>query len=597
MKKNGITAATGEFQKFLIAYYQDGQKGELKQPLVYESDIQVQLVNDEGKNPLRCIWSGSKSVFIIEKAIPKLENEEETTEDSISPDSKLHFKEALGPMPLAVMKARQLISWYTMAHNPNMPQLVNASCPAVVLPPVWVRCDSSDPEGTCWLGAETIRTDSKVTGINFHSVTCKGPVIGKASFINLDELKKAHKGRHHSSTVTTKGYAQYDLFGSTVVESSIIESQSSVVVDFTWNNVENILQTPPLTSAATLNIRVGSGDQRSPVYHLFKELEFLIVLAEGLKTGETDWPEPLETKTAVELVRALIEDLKNKFDVYQKQPAKESEKIKSDAASVEGSIQTAFVTDRGDLDFAEQLWSRMRRSVASYRDVVDSLTLVIQALKFGDIQPWIHRGSSSSLSKLIQQSYHGNMDNFSLTGLAPIRMLLEVGLDKMRKDYINYFIGQELTTLNYLDYFLSSSVDVQEQVQRLKKLHHMLEIVVNCNAFLNLAHEHLFPLTQSCLQFYKKHPYSEEHVFHLQIRPSVISSFYQNEHPQTWRVEVSSGHGQKEVKTTWQLSGKAPVEHVGFDIPDIPFETTINGEDEEPAYFTTMISCSQVHFM
>lgn len=32
-------------------------------------------------------------------------------------------------------------------------------------------------------------------------------------------------------------------------------------------------------------------------------------------------------------------------------------------------------------------------------------------------------------------------------------------------------------------------------------------------------------------------------------------------------MEVSSGHGQKEVKTTWQLSGKAPVEHVGFDIP------------------------------
>lgn len=54
----------------------------------------------------------------------------------------------------------------------------------------------------------------------------------------------------------------------------------------------------------------------------------------------------------------------------------------------------------------------------------------------------IHHGSSSLLSKLIQQSYHGKMEAVSLTGIAPIQMLLEIGLDKMKKDYVNFFIGK-----------------------------------------------------------------------------------------------------------------------------------------------------------
>lgn len=56
----------------------------------------------------------------------------------------------------------------------------------------------------------------------------------------------------------------------------------------------------------------------------------------------------------------------------------------------------------------------------------------------------IHRDSSSSLSKLILQSYHQQIDHVSLTGVTPVHMLLEMGLDKMRKDYINYLIGNPL---------------------------------------------------------------------------------------------------------------------------------------------------------
>ncbi|KAJ8417611.1 hypothetical protein AAFF_G00224540 [Aldrovandia affinis] len=588
----GVIADANKFITFLL-----NCQGELKSPAEYEGDVQIHQIKDGVDIPLLNICSGNQPVSICEKFVPKLETELQA-EDSLPDEAGCLTQEYMGPLGVTLMKARELLSWYTLHQNPSMSK---GGC-TQALPPLWVRCDMTDSEGTAWMGVETVRTGDKTTAVKFHSIQCKAPVVGKAPSITLKELKEMHKRRHHPSTMVTRGAALYNLFGSMVVENSIIESQSSVTLDFRWSNVESILQTPPLSSTATLNIKVANGDMRSPIYALFKELEFIQILAEGLRTGEAEWLDPLDTKPAVELTEALIHDLQSKTMVEENQSVEQNQSKTSkwtaeSSLSVENSIFHTVRTERGDLDFVEQLWLRMMRSVTSYQDIVDCLKLVIQALKYGDIKPWIHRDSSSSLSKLIQQSYHQQMEPVSLTGLAPLQMLLEMGLDKMKKDYINYLIGQELATLNHLSYYLSTEVDLQEQVERLKKLHHLLDIVLTCSTFLGLAYEQLFHLTQSCLQYYLACPYDEDHKFQLQIRPAVISRFYQKEHPIAWSVEVSSGHGNREVKTSWQVSDRSPVDHVTFDSADFPLETTVEGESEsEPAYFTTITSSSLVTF-
>lgn len=52
--------------------------------------------------------------------------------------------------------------------------------------------------------------------------------------------------------MVTKGWAQYNLFCSMKEESMVFESQSSVIANLKWNNVEKILECPPLSSIATL---------------------------------------------------------------------------------------------------------------------------------------------------------------------------------------------------------------------------------------------------------------------------------------------------------------------------------------------------------
>lgn len=75
------------------------------------------------------------------------------------------------PVPIS----RQLISLYTMVQNPNMtyPGISDLA----VLPPLWVRCDGSDPQHTCWIGAEPLKAGNKVTGVNIYMVSCDGNVI------------------------------------------------------------------------------------------------------------------------------------------------------------------------------------------------------------------------------------------------------------------------------------------------------------------------------------------------------------------------------------------------------------------------------------
>lgn len=46
-----------------------------------------------------------------------------------------------------------------------------------VLPPLWVRCDGSDPQHIYWMGAEPLKAGSKVTGVNIYMVSCDGKVI------------------------------------------------------------------------------------------------------------------------------------------------------------------------------------------------------------------------------------------------------------------------------------------------------------------------------------------------------------------------------------------------------------------------------------
>ncbi|NWI90508.1 ZWILC protein, partial [Pitta sordida] len=571
--------------------YEEGKENIPECPYLYETDAEICLVGGSCKSPIERFWKGSSPVYVVQKAVENESREGSELEEALSV-SELFPKESPGPAALPVGEAKLLLSFYNMVLNPNMTHLGGSD--RVVLPPLWVRCDGSDPEHTVWMGTEPLTAGEKTTGINIYMVSCDGPKADKNCFTSLEELKMQHKRRHHSSVVTTRGFAQYELIKMSALEDTRVDSGSNLYVDFTWNNVEKVLQIPPLTSDTTLNILLESGNPRSPVFHLYQELQLLLALAEGLKTGETEWPEPAESESALELIREFLTDLKKQMAGDCVSGKKnETEPIQCDTAAGGTYIQS-LLGERG-LDFAEQLWCRMR-GVSSHQELIDCFTLVIKSLERGEIQPWIRQGSSSLLCKLIHQSYHGKMEVVSLSGITPIQMLLEIGLDKIKRDYVIFFLGQELATLTSLDYFTSTSVALQEQVDRVQKLHHMVEIMANCRVLLQFRHESLFPLTQICMKYYKENPLKEKHVFQLPIRAALLKRFYQNKHPDLWKVEISSGQGPKEVKTVWEVSTNPPAEHVASNNSGLSCDSPADGSSEEKLFYITVTKCSQVPF-
>ncbi|XP_039225558.1 protein zwilch homolog isoform X2 [Crotalus tigris] len=583
------------FHSFLLQVYKEGKQNNRTGPSTFETDLQVHLINEGHTNPLEKLWDQNGGFFIVEKMrlyeeTSRLE-EWQNGEPSVS---EAFPKENLSASPLALSRARQLISFYTMSQNPNMKHLqINH---AAQLPPLWIRCEPSDPKQTIWLGAESLRNGNNLSGIRLHTVTCNGPLSNNNYSIGLEELKESHRMRHHASDLTVTGFARYGFLESTSLDSltqedSLIPLERNIYADFAWEGVKMKLQTPPLSSAALLTVQIASGSPLSSVYEPNRELQFLLSLAEILKNGLIKWPKAPGRKSAVELVQKLLKDLKDEVDGLKSQNDDDTE---DNTAAVIGSMKTLF-SQRGDLDFLELLWCNIWRNVATHEELVKCFSLVIRALQHGALQTWIHQESNSLLSKLIKQSYHGKMETVSLDGDSPMQMLLEIGLDKMKRDYISYFVGKELAMRAHLDYFMSTSVDLQEQVHRIQKLHHVLEIVDNCLDLIKLEHENLIFLTQSCINYYKENPLNEKQAFQLPVRTSLVKEFYQNVHPQIWRVEISSGQGPKRVKTMWQLSSTPPAEHMHPTNGDSLDDTEICGNKEK--HFVILSGCSQVEFI
>ncbi|XP_032831757.2 protein zwilch homolog [Petromyzon marinus] len=521
-------------------------------------------------------------------------------------------------LPLSV--ARRLVSWYMLAQDPCGPPGRLREGAAGALPPLWVACDAADPEGTCWLGAVPIlgapgskgrarvqaqgKGQRSAEGVTLYTATCQGPVPRRVALPALDKLCDAHKQRHHTSAVKTRAYVRYDVFGANVALDSTAplagpEAQSSLLLDFTWSRVAQLGQPPPADATGTLLLRVEPGDPRSPAFSLYRELDFLLALARGLRTGEMEWPEVLETRPASEIVGSLLEEMKSGQN-FPQTPEVTEEESRGGSTSVDAIILASAVPKRSDLDFTEQLWVKVKSAISGYSDLVKCLRLVLQSLERGDIQPWTHRDSASQLSRVVQRSLESGggiggaavvaVEPVPLAGLAPVQLLLEIGLEKLRRDYIHYFLGQELTTFNYLDHYVSGWGDVQDQVQRLHQLHHALELVATYRSVLHPPHEQLFFFTTMVLQYYRDHALDPVRCFHLAINPSTVRQLLHTEQPVVWRVVVASAQGAGEARSVWMMSTKPPGKHHA----DTALGT--GEESEEPHCYVTHFWCTHVLF-
>lgn len=119
-----------------------------------------------------------------------------------------------------------------------------------------------------------------------------------------------------------------------------------------------------------------------------------------------------------------------------------------------------ILPQREDMDCTERLWKTVK-DVQSISYLQALFSAVFKAVVHGMMQPYIYRHNKTSAAVILKEclSYCGQFDdqkslvekwNTWFTVKNIFKICVEMGLNKLRRDYEAFFLNKELTTLHHL---------------------------------------------------------------------------------------------------------------------------------------------------
>jgi len=339
-----------------------------------------------------------------------------------------------------------------------------------------------------------------------------------------------------------------------------------IILQFSWNDPEiSVLAPPPDNSDAVLNVCSTSGHLFSPLLPVFQELKSLhnlCLIAAGKAKWEDSENEDVlgSTKKRTQLIKGFIEDMANPLASVL------------DVTVISPPCSHTIYEARTNLDFVERLWN-FCHSVFSYEELKLIFAEVFKAIILGNLQPFIHRKSSSTLAGLLRQVLV-NRDRETIQDLTVklqlllsetrlIPCLIQIGLEKLRGDYSAFFSGADLLSSDYFEHFFGASGNLShlDQCVQLCKIHSIAELDCSLMKTLKLPTPVLSSFTKSAMEVYKKdasyQPFSKSPVFSLSLPAysqslKSVAALCSKLSPDTWKLYIqstssSNAHSQQEM--------------------------------------------------
>lgn len=329
----------------------------------------------------------------------------------------------------------------------------------------------------------------------------------------------------------------------------------SIFVEFLWSEADRPLCLPPASAHAVVKVSATPGYTFSPVLATYNELCTLLNFCDIL-SETSQWPLgelPTQQDGAVELSRRI--------DSFLSEVAVPLTQV-LDTTVMSPTTENTIYATRKDLDFAERLWM-FAKDVTSLVELKEVFAAVFKALLLEEVQPFVHRTSSSVLATLLHQLLRCTSTEERQT-LTPrfqsllsqsklLSCLIEIGLDKMKRDYRAFFVSSDITTGNQLEDFCTSSPSQSQlaQCHVLCKLHCVLEINASLLSFLNLPSAMLSSLTKTALQVYRGltfKSFSSTPTFSLPLSPhspslKSVVSLCSKLTPTVWKAQLNNEQG------------------------------------------------------
>ena len=128
------------------------------------------------------------------------------------------------------------------------------------------------------------------------------------------------------------------------------------------------------------------------------------------------------------------------------------------------SVIQAKLTARSDLDFTELLWGFLKET-GSFKDLQISIGGVFRALRTYVFQPTVHKGNGTTIGKIaktvlsLQRGLFADgsgqaeataalkeMQQSLVSPVMLVNSVVEIGAEKLRRDYSSHLIREELCT-------------------------------------------------------------------------------------------------------------------------------------------------------
>jgi len=514
--------------------------------------------------------------------------------------------------PTSLQEARYFLSLYANALRSSLPPVE-----------VWVCVDGNNTQEIAYLAMTPEETNSKLTNKDSDALGRKymrhiiftsrsEPITKKEDMPDLSSFMRHHLSCSSTSFVETRGYALHEVMGSSHSDNQECNN-TRIALELTWNGVNSLLQPHPHSCDGVLHIKSVPGSVHLATHSLYLELKKVDHFSKILVDEEFPWPAPstVDVDPVYSQMDAFFAKLNasNVFSPTVEQGIEEGDKGEPTFADATMAHLTFQEFARKDLDFTERLWLLLK-DCFDEDDLTTSLQMCNVALFSGKCQPVVHSSNITSLAVFIRDllQFETKEDQEKLQNRAKeflhldsaIKCLIEIGAEKLARDYTQYFIHEELATMGQLSSYLNSNVPLDTRVSNIKKLHQTLELVVTAKSVARLGHENLRSLTQSALTYYQTHPDSQQPMFSLSLPAfgstagAAIKSICATSNPSIWCAAIKSKTKTSSHATIVQLSTSHPgnvgdSEGHAYDISEL------NDDDFDPDKdkFQYFLSCAK----
>ncbi|KAK6755325.1 hypothetical protein RB195_013976 [Necator americanus] len=391
--------------------------------------------------------------------------------------------------------------------------------------PIWIAANAEDNLGSIFLGFHFLK--GKLSTFHTRCLGLFGKECEAALHALLLRFDSALEGR-------SKAMALYKILGKNVSSAwSPGGLPSNITLTFKWEiSAGDYLSNPSPSATAVFHISPGWKDKRIALLENTEELEYLLIMACVLDSGATMiWPSSSESthNAVLEAVRLLV----IQYRVQSNEPEHTAHKMRH-------------------VDFTELLWDILKKC-GSFETLVAALNIVFDALKQCRINAILHEDNKSTIARLIRDAQSRNLMLPRLETLTSIQILLEIGVERFRRDMIQAYIAAGFMT-NESDLDLKPQLDAvpEERARALLPLHLALQTMLEIKRHLTLPAHMLTAMTRSVISKYCSSPITDvTKVFYetavplIHVQPDLLQKL-----PDLWTNETVYSHGNFVVAST-----------------------------------------------